>query len=92
MQAGNFAVGRTVGSEFFQGQLDNTAIFNQALDATQLRTVMAGDFSQFGVAAVPEPGSVLLACVALAALAGVGRRRRSFAPKGAAHQLSGSTP
>ena len=74
-QGMNFAVGKTVGDEYFNGQMDNTAIFNQSLSASQLLTVSRNDFSAFGVNAVPEPTSLLL--LAIGAAAAVGARRRS---------------
>jgi hypothetical protein len=58
-QPEDFAVGRTCSEgadrpwcgpgEFFYGQLDDVAIFNVALDETQIAAIMDGDFSQFGV-------------------------------------------
>ena len=58
-QPEDFAVGRTCSEgadrpwcgpgEFFYGQLDDVAIFNVALDESQIATIMDGDFSQFGV-------------------------------------------
>ena len=76
----NFAIGKTVGNEYFDGQLDDTAIFNQALTGAQINTIMAGNFSAFGVNSVPEPGSLVLTAAALGLLAwmklpGRGRRR-----------------
>jgi hypothetical protein len=71
----NFAIGKTVGNEFFYGQMDNTAIFNQALTQAQLSTIAGNDFSQFRAAPVPEPKSVLLLAIGLAAVAFARRRR-----------------
>ena len=72
----NFAVGRTVGNEFFDGQMDDTAIFNTALSLAQLNVVATNNFAAFGVAAVPEPGSVLLLAIGALAVAGASRRRK----------------
>ena len=78
--AGNsFAVGRTYGSEYFIGQMDNTAVFNQALSASQLSTISRNDFSAFGVVKVPEPTSVLLLAIGAAAAGCVRRRSRQRA-------------
>lgn len=71
---GNFAVGKTVNQEYFNGQMDNTSIFNQALTAAQLGKIAANDYSDFGVA-VPEPESVLLMGLGLAGIAGMRRRK-----------------
>jgi hypothetical protein len=56
-QAEDFAVGRTCSEgdarpwcgpgEFFFGQLDDVAIFDFALDESQIEAVMNGDFSEF---------------------------------------------
>ena len=73
----NFAVGRTFANEYFYGQMDNTAIFDQALTAAQLKTISANNFSQFGVAAVPEPSSVLLLGIGALAVFGVSRRKQA---------------
>ncbi len=78
-QAMNFAVGKTVNDEYFNGQMDNTAIFNQALTAAQLATISRNDFSAFGVANVPEPTSLLLLAVGAAALTGARRRAKRAA-------------
>lgn len=75
----NFAVGKTVGTEYFNGQMDNTAIFNQSLTAAQLLAVSKNDFSAFGVANVPEPTSLLLLAVGAAALTGARRRAKRAA-------------
>ena len=65
----NFAIDKTVANEYFDGQLDDTATFNQALTGTQINTIMAGNFSAFGVNSVPEPSSMLLTAAALSLLA-----------------------
>jgi hypothetical protein len=73
----DFAVGKTVGNEFFDGQMDNTAIFNQALSLNQLNRIAANDFREFGVAAnVPEPESVMLMGLGLAGLLAARRQRK----------------
>jgi hypothetical protein len=55
---GNFAVGRTCptceGGEFFEGQLDDVAIFNGALSESQVAAILSGDFSEFGVGEAPQ--------------------------------------
>lgn len=53
----NFAIGKTYGTEYFDGQLDNTAIFNTALTQSQIVAAMSGDV---GLQSVPEPGSLVL--------------------------------
>jgi hypothetical protein len=73
----NFAIGKTVNAEFFDGQMDNTAIFNQALSLRQLGKIAANDFSEFGVAAnVPEPESLLLISLGFAGLLAARRQRK----------------
>jgi hypothetical protein len=74
--SGNFAIGKTVNNEFFNGQMDNTAIFNQALTQAQLQKIASNDFSQFTSANVPEPESLLLVAIGMAGLV-FGRRRRA---------------
>jgi hypothetical protein len=48
-RTGDFRIGRTVGTEFFQGTLDDVAVFNQGLNVDQIQKIMSGDFSDFGV-------------------------------------------
>lgn len=74
-QAMQFAVGKTLGNEYFNGQMDNTAIFNESLTAAQLLAVSNNNFSAFTAANVPEPGSIVL--LAIGAAAAVGARRRA---------------
>lgn len=79
--AANFAIGRTciacAGGEFFDGLLDDVAIFDVALNPNQIGAVMSGNYSEFG-GPVPEPSTFVLAGFAAAALAvGVRRSRRA---------------
>ena len=54
-RTGDFRIGRTCretvcgGGEYFQGTLDDVAVFNQALTADQIMKIMTGDFSDYGV-------------------------------------------
>lgn len=74
----NFAVGKTVNSEFFDGQLDNTAIFDLALSASQLGKIAANDYSEFGVSAnVPEPETLMLMGLGMLGLAASRCRRQA---------------
>lgn len=47
----NFALGRTChtcgGGEFFDGRLDDVAVFSSALNAAQLATIAGGDYSAY---------------------------------------------
>jgi hypothetical protein len=67
----NFAIGRscTFCNEFFDGSIDDVAIYDQALTIDQLRTTMTGDFGAFG-GPVPEPSTLALAGIG-AALCGL---------------------
>lgn len=75
-QGMHFAVGKTFANEYFDGQLDDTAIFDQALSSAQLRTIMAGDFASFGATSVPEPGTVTLLLAGLGLVGAMTRRRK----------------
>jgi hypothetical protein len=55
----------------FLGRLDDVAIFNEALDQTEIQTVMSGDFTAFGV---PEPSQALMLACGMAGF--LARRRR----------------
>jgi hypothetical protein len=54
------------------GRLDDVAIFNEALNASQINDIRNGDFTEFGVA---EPGTVAMVALGLGLL-GLARRRR----------------
>lgn len=51
--AASFRIGRTCdfcgGGEFFQGTLDDVAVFNESLGGDEIVKIMSGDFSDFGV-------------------------------------------
>ncbi|HLJ92679.1 MAG TPA: LamG domain-containing protein [Gemmataceae bacterium] len=49
--AASFRIGRTydAGREYFQGTMDDVAVFNQSLTSDQILKIMGGDFSDFGV-------------------------------------------
>jgi hypothetical protein len=74
----NFAIGRTctfcAGGEFFDGVLDDVAIFDRPLSQAEVQVAMSGDFRTLG-GPVPEPSSCVLALAGLA-LGGVAVRRR----------------
>ena len=52
-RTGDFRIGRTCsicgGGEYFQGTLDDVAVFNESLSADAIVKIMSGDFSDFGV-------------------------------------------
>lgn len=76
----NFTVGRTASgvfglNEWFDGILDDVAIFNRALTTQEITAIRAGDFSAFGVAnTIPEPATALTGMLAMGLLA-IRRRR-----------------
>jgi hypothetical protein len=51
-RTGDFRVGRTVPNEFFEGTLDDVAVFNESLAPDRILKIMGGDFSDYGV---PHP-------------------------------------
>jgi hypothetical protein len=77
--AQNFAIGRTcigcAGGEFFDGLLDDVAVFDRSLSPAEVLQVMSGDFTTFGGPPVPEPSTFALAAVGLVALGWRLRRR-----------------
>ncbi len=67
--------------QYWKGQLDDIAVFNEALTLSQLATIGCGDFSAFGVAGgclvgIPEPSSFVLTMLALTGWASVCHRRQ----------------
>ena len=74
-QSDNFDIGVTNFNEYFHGALDNVAVFNEALTAQQVSTIEGGNFSEFGVTATPEPGTIGLFMGAGLLLAGIRRRK-----------------
>ena len=76
-QATNFSIGRTCppcgGGEFFNGLLDDVAIFDYALSSDQITALHTGANTPGNL---PEPGTGLLVVMALASLAAVRGRRR----------------
>jgi len=71
----NFTIGKTFSNEFFDGILDDVAIFNRALTTEEIAAIGRGDFSAF-LAAVPEPTSAMLGLIGAAVL-GLRRRRNA---------------
>jgi hypothetical protein len=57
----------------FDGLMDDVAIFNQALNQSQIQSIMNGDFTAFGV--IPEPGTAGLLVLAAVGTAAIRRRR-----------------
>ena len=77
----NFAIGRTAFgvfglNEFFDGVLDDVAIFNRALTPAEISAIRAGNFSAFLPASnqIPEPATAGMLMLGAAALL---RRRRA---------------
>jgi hypothetical protein len=58
--ATNFRLGATNFTEFFDGLIDEVAVFNLALSPEEIHTIMRGDFTAYGVAFVPEPSALIL--------------------------------
>ena len=73
--ASNFRIGSTNFAEFFDGTLDDVAVFSAALTQAEIQRIMTGDFSAYYVG-IPEPGSVVLLGLGALCLAGCGWRRR----------------
>jgi hypothetical protein len=73
-QNGPLIIGDRPGAQdmSFFGRMDDIAIFNHALTPTEISNVMNGDFTAYGV---PEPGSLILALLGTACVAGWRRRR-----------------
>jgi hypothetical protein len=57
----NFAIGRTFGNEFFQGDMADVAVYSGALTQTQLAGIFDGKLNAF-LQAVPEPSSIAALC------------------------------
>ena len=66
--ANNFAVGKTVGNEYFSGQLDDVRIYNRALSL--------GEIQSLALITVPEPTSFSLIALGGALFTLLRRRRR----------------
>lgn len=71
----NFRIGSTNFGEFFDGTLDDVAVFSAALTQGELQRIMTGDFTAYGVT-IPEPGSVVLMGLGALCLLGRASRRR----------------
>lgn len=74
----NFTIGRTASgvfglNEWFDGTLDDVAIFNRALTTEEIAAIRAGDFSAFGIT-IPEPATAMTGMIGLVML-GMRRRR-----------------
>ena len=70
-------IGRNHGNstgQAFKGTMDDVAIFNHALSASEVATIAGGDFSQY---IIPEPSSLALAFLAIAGLFAARRSQRS---------------
>ena len=52
-RTGDFRIGRTCSTcgtgEYFQGTMDDVAVFDESLSQSEIQTIMKGDFSDFGV-------------------------------------------
>ena len=76
----NFTIGRTASgvfglNEWFDGTLDDVAIFNRALTTQEITAIRAGDFSAFlAAASIPEPATALTGLLGMTLLA-IRRRR-----------------
>lgn len=67
-QPANFRIGLTYlgQNEYFDGLLDDVAVFNLALSRSEILRIMGGDFTGYGIVWVPEPSPLVL--LALGAL------------------------
>lgn len=71
----NFAIGRTCCAEHFDGWLDDVAVFKVSLSADEIRTIMSGNFGDFG-GPVPEPSTAILGAIGAVMFAWRARRRK----------------